>query len=103
MTMIDEHLLSEALHNAAESFEVSPDARSRILAEVHATTPRSTVGGGFMHSRRSRSLVAVAAAIIVALDPERSSIEKDRARAEFLFARRGLSHVIFDRVIRPRY
>ena len=67
MTMIDEHLLSEALHNAAESFEVSPDARSRILAEVHATTPRSTVGGGFMHSRRSRSLVAVAAAIIVAL------------------------------------
>ena len=30
-------------------------------------------------------------------------IEKDRARAEFLFARRGLSHVIFDRVIRPRY
>ena len=67
MTMIDEHLLSEALHNAAESFEVSPDARSRILAEVHATTPRSTVGGGFMHSRRSRSLVAVAAAIIVAV------------------------------------
>jgi len=69
MTMIDEHLLSEALHNAAESFEVSPDARSRILAEVHATTPRSTVGGGFMHSRRSRSLVAVAAAISEARIP----------------------------------
>jgi hypothetical protein len=67
MTMIDEGFLTEALHRAADSFEVSSDARSRIVAEVRATEVGPTAAVRFMHSRRSRSLVAVAAAIIVAL------------------------------------
>jgi hypothetical protein len=67
MTMIDEDVLSTALHGAADRFVISFEAQSRIMNEVQATKSRPTERGRFMESRRGRSLVAVAAALVVAL------------------------------------
>ena len=67
MTMIDEELLTTALHAEADQFEVSADARSRLLDQIAGTEVRGTRPTTFVGSRRGRSLVGAAAALIVAL------------------------------------
>jgi hypothetical protein len=67
MTMIDEDLLTSALKGAADRFDISTDARERILSHVRDDEVRTPWRPRVMRSRRRRSLVAVAAAVVVAL------------------------------------
>lgn len=68
MTMIDEEVLSNALHQTADAFEVSSEATNRILSEVMAGAPPT----GMIHTPafirqpgRSRTLLVAAVLLLV--------------------------------------
>lgn len=68
MTMIDEEVLSNALHQTANAFEVSSEATTRILSEATDSAPPT----GIIHTPafirepgRARSLLAAAVLVLV--------------------------------------
>jgi hypothetical protein len=66
--MIDEGILINALHDVADSFEVSKEATNRILIEAGDSSPESPPSRGVAFLRtpsRSRTILAAAAAVLV--------------------------------------
>ncbi len=66
--MIDEGILTDALRDAANSFEVSKEATDRILSEARASAPESGSlhAPAFLRRRgRSRTILMAAALIVV--------------------------------------
>lgn len=69
MSIIDEDLLADALHRAADSFEISHDAKERIVAEAHATdkSQSATRVSKALHAVGRGRTILLAAALIVAV------------------------------------
>lgn len=68
MTMIDEDELSAAIQGAAEKFEISKDAKNRILSEARESEPehrRIPMPEYLRHQSRGLQFLSVAAVIIV--------------------------------------
>jgi hypothetical protein len=67
MNPIDEDVLTNALHDVADSFEISPDAANRIIAEAVSvdTSPRLVHLPAFIHHQSRTRVFLVAAALIV--------------------------------------
>ncbi|HEY5111189.1 MAG TPA: DUF4349 domain-containing protein [Acidimicrobiales bacterium] len=67
MNPIDEDVLTNALHDVADSFEISRDAASRIATEAASvvTSPRLVRLPAFIHHQSRTRLFLVAAALVV--------------------------------------
>ena len=68
MTMIDEGRLRDALHEAADSFEISEEAIDRVRAQAHASKNESWLSHAPVLARlpgRGRVLLAAAALVLI--------------------------------------
>ncbi|HEY5265790.1 MAG TPA: DUF4349 domain-containing protein [Acidimicrobiales bacterium] len=67
MNMIDEDVLTNTLHDVADSFEISHEAVERIVAEAASVgeTPRLVHLPAFVHNQSRARLTLVAAALVL--------------------------------------